>query len=225
MAMIRYCKHCDNWKDEKSDFYLGKKYPSTRCKECERKRVRIHAKLSYNNPLKRLIIKQNRKNRESNPEIKDHIRKRDRDKYHKDDRKKNAIRKYFQKNKTKIYANRDKRIRENPILRLRKLISRSVNAALKIIGSSKRGESILKYLPYTINNLKKHLESQFEPWMNWGNFGAYDKNRKTWQIDHIIPQVSLPYNSMAHLNFQKCWSINNLRPLEAMENMKKGAKY
>src|SRR5690606_32326486 len=30
-----------------------------------------------------------------------------------------------------------------------------------------------KYLPYNIQELKSHIESQFEPWMTWDNLGKY----------------------------------------------------
>jgi uncharacterized Fe-S center protein len=49
-------------------------------------------------------------------------------------------------------------------------------------------------------------------------------NKRTWNIDHIIPQSSLPYNSMEEENFQKCWALENLRPMEAFANIKKGKK-
>ena len=50
----------------------------------------------------------------------------------------------------------------------------------------------------------------------------YDK--KTWQIDHIISQSKLPYTSMSDDNFNKCWALENLQPLEAIANIKKSNK-
>ena len=95
---------------------------------------------------------------------------------------------------------------------------------------SKNGESIMKHLLYTINELKQHLEFQFEPWMNWNNQGRYipenwddnDENTWKWQLDHIIPQSDLPYSSMEDDNFKKCWSLNNLRPYSAKQNLLDG---
>jgi hypothetical protein len=37
-------------------------------------------------------------------------------------------------------------------------------------------------------------------------------------IDHIVPQSDLPYSSMNDENFQKCWALENLRPLSAKQN-------
>ena len=57
--------------------------------------------------------------------------------------------------------------------------------------------------------------------MNWNNHGVANMNRRTWNIDHIIPQSSLPYNSMEEENFQKCWALENLRPMESFANLRK----
>lgn len=85
-------------------------------------------------------------------------------------------------------------------------------------------KAIFDHLPYTSTELKQHLESQFEPWMSWENHGKYDPNRKTWQIDHIIPQSKLPFDSFRHENFNKLWALENLRPLETIANIKKSNK-
>lgn len=94
----------------------------------------------------------------------------------------------------------------------------------KRTGSSKHGESCLQHLPYLVEELKSHIESLWESWMTWDNYGSYDYNRKTWQIDHIVPQSKLPYSSMNDENFQKCWALSNLRPLETIANIKKSNK-
>lgn len=51
-----------------------------------------------------------------------------------------------------------------------------------------------------------------------------DKSTWTWNIDHIIPQSDLPYTSMKDENFKICWSLNNLRPYSAKQNIEEGAK-
>jgi len=149
--------------------------------------------------------------------------------YQKEWKKKNAKTikekraKYNKENAKRILAQqreyaKNKR-RTNPIFRLRRNISRAVRA-----GITKNG-SISKTLSYSINDLKAHLEGQFESWMNWNNYGAYNNNWNdddmstwTWNIDHIIPQSDLPYDSEHHLNFFKCWALGNLRPFPAKQN-------
>lgn len=114
---------------------------------------------------------------------------------------------------------------------LRKRTSNSINSSLKKNGSVKSG-SITKYLTYSFEDLKFHLESQFESWMTWNNWGTYSKNNWddndqttwTWQIDHIIPHSTFKYKSMEDEEFKKCWSLDNLRPYSAKQNLLDGNK-
>lgn len=125
---------------------------------------------------------------------------------------------------------RKKRISNDPVYKLRMNVSSQIADALHKIGSSKQGESIMQYLPYTIEELKDHLENQFEPWMTWENHGRYnpktwdDNDTSTWKwnMDHIMPQSDLPYTSMADENFKKCWALSNLRPYGAKPNVLEG---
>jgi hypothetical protein len=148
----------------------------------------------------------------------------------------NNKKEYYQANKTLIKYNVNiydrERIKTDVIYKLRRYTSKAINSALKRAGSSKKGISVMEFLPYTIQELKEHLEKQFESWMTWENHGThlsdiYDENNIatwTWQIDHIIPQSVLSYSSMEEDNFQKCWALENLRPLKSIDNIKKGNK-
>lgn len=86
---------------------------------------------------------------------------------------------------------------------------------------------MLQYLPYSIQELKEHLEIQFEPWMTWYNHGIYDSklwddndlSTWTWQIDHIVPHANFPYLSMKDQSFRDCWALSNLRPYSAKQNL------
>lgn len=60
--------------------------------------------------------------------------------------------------------------------------------------------------------------------MSWDNWGQATADERTWNIDHIYPHSKLPYDSMEHPNFKKCWALENLRPLCAIENIKKKDK-
>lgn len=115
-----------------------------------------------------------------------------------------------------------KRREIDPPYRLKSLVSVVIKRTLKNNGCA--GHAVWRHLPYTPQQLKEHLESQFEFWMTWENQGRISHEKRTWQIDHIIPQDALPYDSYNHPNFQKCWALENLRPLEAFENNKKSAK-
>jgi hypothetical protein len=92
----------------------------------------------------------------------------------------------------------------------------------KVVRSVQRN---LGKLPIKKVKTMPHLESLFEPWMTWDNYGPYKKaGGRTWQLDHIIPQSALPYDSMNHCNFGKCWALENLRPLDSLENIRKSNK-
>jgi 5-methylcytosine-specific restriction endonuclease McrA len=66
--------------------------------------------------------------------------------------------------------------------------------------------------------------------MTWENRGNYspetwddnDQSTWTWQIDHIIPDSDFEYESMQDAEFQKSWSLENLRPLNAKQNVLEG---
>jgi len=107
--------------------------------------------------------------------------------------------------------------RQDPVFRFKESISEHVRQALKKEGGYKN-ISTWAALPYTATQLREHLETQFDNQMTWDNYGTY------WHIDHIYPQSRLPYDSCDHPNFQKCWALENLRPLEAIANIQKSNK-
>lgn len=130
-----------------------------------------------------------------------------------------------------IARKKAKKQRAKPTNKIKSHVSRQVSFALHRSGNSKMGNSVLKFLPYTMQELKDHLEKHFEPWMTWSNYGIYkesrwvdgDQSTWTWQIDHIIPQSDLLYTSMTDKNFQKCWALSNLRPLSSKQNLFDGS--
>ena len=155
--------------------------------------------------------------------------------------KKEYSKKYNLIHKQEIRKKYRERIQKDISLKLRTNLSRSINYYLKKFLSSKNGNSIVNFLPFTIEELKNHLESLFlhsdnltpdgQVWMSWNNWGKYryetwddnDHSTWVWHIDHIIPQSDLPYTSMEDKNFKKCWALENLRPLRADINLIEGA--
>ena len=128
--------------------------------------------------------------------------------------------KYYLNNKDKYIKRyvswRRRRHRMDSVFKLRHNVSVSVRTGIKKQFVTKNN-STWNALPYTPQQLKKHIEIQFDNWMTWKNYGE-------WHIDHIIPQSKLLYDSLDHPNFRKCWALENLCPLEAKENIKKGNK-
>lgn len=85
---------------------------------------------------------------------------------------------------------------------------------LKNYSCSQKSKSTFSFLPYSVEELMIHLEKQFESWMTWDNYGK-------WHIDHIVPDCKFNYKSVYDKEFQECWALKNLRPLEALENIRK----
>jgi adenylate kinase family enzyme len=77
---------------------------------------------------------------------------------------------------------------------------------------------ILEELGYSVSQLKKHIESNFEPGMTWDNYGE-------WHIDHVVPDSWFTYDSANAEEFQKSWSLSNLSPMWAWQNIDKSNKY
>ncbi|WP_312999685.1 hypothetical protein [Leclercia sp.] len=71
-------------------------------------------------------------------------------------------------------------------------------------------------MPFTVSELKQHLESLFVGGMSWDNYGK-------WHIDHIKPCSLFDQSDEGQL--KDCWSLSNLQPLWAEDNIKKGNKY
>lgn len=117
---------------------------------------------------------------------------------------------------------REKKLRKTPHEKLRHNVSKSIYKMIKSQKSTKDGESILKYLDYSFNDLIKHIESLFDDKMNWNNYGKYVIGKYTWQLDHIKCQSDYPYTSMEDENFKIVWALDNLRPLEARQNILDG---
>lgn len=130
--------------------------------------------------------------------------------------------KWRENNKEKIseYSKIYSRIKsKNPSYSISRAMSHGIWSALQVKKSSKKGCSWEKIVGYTRNDLKVHLESKFTTEMTWENYGSY------WHIDHIIPKSWFEYSSFEDDNFKKCWSLSNLQPLPAKENLSKSNRW
>lgn len=113
---------------------------------------------------------------------------------------------------------RQKELRENnPLFRLKGNISSLVRQSLKLKGYQKESRTH-EILGCSFEELKQHLESQFENWMNWANYGNPEDGlvepNKTWDIDHIKPLASAT-------NEEELLKLNhytNLQPLCSYHN-------
>jgi len=122
-----------------------------------------------------------------------------------------------EKNQKKKAEYQRNRRQTDPAYKMRNNVSVSIHKALKAREKNKTG-SVWEALPYSSKQLCEHLEAQFDEHMSWDNHGSY------WHVDHIYPQSLLPYDNYEDPNFQKCWALENLRPLEATMNVRKSNK-
>ena len=67
----------------------------------------------------------------------------------------------------------------------------------------------------TCKRCNQKLEKKFKPGMTWENHGT------VWHIDHKIPIAVFNFEKPDDIDFRLCWSLKNLQPLEASENMSK----
>lgn len=219
---MKICNKCNVEKDESEFLCYG---PKNTCKLCHSETRKKHYTKNKEKILNRVkLYKQSNKEnikiknklyREKNKEC---LKYKDKQKYLK-------IKNNPQDYKlliNNISKNNKKRRLENINYKLKCTVSRSINRII-----NKNNQSCLKFFPYSILELKMHLESLFEPWMTWENHGVYnlntwkddDQSTWTWHIDHIIPQSKFQYTSMEDQAFKDCWALSNLRPYSAKQNV------
>ncbi|MFL6213460.1 MAG: hypothetical protein ACJ74J_06135 [Blastocatellia bacterium] len=107
----------------------------------------------------------------------------------------------------------NQRLRTDLNYRLHNYISAALRKALK-----KNCRSTFELLGYSTDDLRQHLELLFQPGMSWENYGTL------WHIDHVIPKSWFSIETDAGLDeyeLKACWSLQNLQPLTADENLKK----
>jgi hypothetical protein len=131
---------------------------------------------------------------------------------------------YRGKNRTKILAKKaewrshnlnydNDRCKVDPIFKLKKRLRTRLNHAL--FNNWKTGSAV-NDLGCSIEELKQYLESQFTFGMSWDNYGK-------WHIDHIKPLAMFDLSKRDE--FLIACNYKNLKPLWAVENWSKGARY
>lgn len=106
-----------------------------------------------------------------------------------------------------------KRERETPI----GLLNNRMRAAVRRGIERSKSKTLPEKLGYTIQQLMTHIEKQFLKGMSW-------ENSSDWHIDHIIPLSHFKFSSEDDPEFKEAWSLSNLRPLWAKDNLAKNNK-
>ena len=231
----KYCsKKCENfWRRTKNESrkkynkeYRKKYYKEHRdeaiknsleyCKN-NKEKVKIYLK-AYNEENKEALKEKKKQYHASNKEIINKGRK----KFREDNKEKikKQRKQYSKNNKEKIRETNlkyYKKLRKNPIYRANRSISRGIYRSLLSMKLSKNRRHWEDLVSYTFQDLKEHLEGLFQPGMTWANYG-------TWHIDHKTPKSFFKFKSTNDTEFKYCWSLDNLQPLWAIDNLEKGRK-
>lgn len=183
--------------------------------------IKIKRKIHYDNNKDKYSEYQ-KKYRDDN---KDEIKKRDKIYYENnkdkimenyyDNREHNLIRmKSWKKNnreKIRLYQNEynNNRRKNDNLYKITLNIRSLIHMSLKKKGIKKNSKTS-NILGCTFEEFKIHLESKFEPWMTWDNYGLYNGELNYgWDIDHIIPNSS----ATTEEELLKLNHFSNLQPL------------
>ena len=113
------------------------------------------------------------------------------------------------------------RAEEFTLLTIKKNCARRIREMLK----QDKSQTTMEYTGCTLEELKAHLESQFQNDMTWDNYGIYTfgNNTSGWHIDHIIPCAA--FNFEDDFEQKACFYYLNLQPLWGGDNIKKSDSY
>ena len=134
------------------------------------------------------------------------------------------LKEYCEKN-NKIYSDRYKQKR-NYRLRQRSKIDpkynlnhRMGNAIQKALKGNKNGRKWEILVGYTLDNLIKRLKQTIPEGYTWRDY-----LEGKLHIDHKIPISVFNYTKPEHIDFKRCWALDNLQLLPAKENIIKDVK-
>ena len=109
------------------------------------------------------------------------------------------------------------RYKNDELYKLGKVVRVLINSSIIKKGFSKNSKTT-EILGCTFEEFKIYLESKFESWMNWGNYGNWNGQsielNESWDIDHIIPiSTACSEEEIIKLNH-----YTNLQPLCSYTN-------
>jgi hypothetical protein len=219
--MDKKCSKCNEFKDL-SEFYnnsASKDGHRPECIECTKKRRdTTELKIKRKEYQQTDVYKAYRAKYRSKPNVKSREYKRQKDYLARPEVAKRR-KKYFQRKDVKENRNAyNKKRQQNPHWKISANTSGAIRKALMIVGETKRKRHWEDIVGYTKEDLKLHLEKQFKEGMSWDNYGK-------WQIDHIKPISSFKITDVNCEELKKCWALENLQPLWAIDNMRKGNRY
>jgi len=238
---MKACSKCNILKP-KTDFYFEKRCGDgfmSQCKECIKKCVAEYRN-KHKEWYKEYFSKYQKENREKfnrytkewelrNPEYRKEYYEKNKDyilnarsEYRKNNQEKlrEAGKEKYQKNKHKYNQRATKRTtikrQTIPKYNLAHRMSTAVRLSLK---NGKNGNKWEGLVGYAVKDLKNHFEKLFTEGMTWEKFLNGEIH-----IDHVLPISFFSYEKPEDEEFQKCWSLKNLQPLWAEDNLIKSNK-
>lgn len=212
------CYICNSIKDI-SDFYKNQ----TRCKFCTKKYI-----LDNKDKIKNYKESYKNEGRRSKSDKKYYLKNKDvlntkNNLYYLENKEiiKNIQKNYRENNKeylsikgreySKKYYNKNK---NNILFRLKNNCRCMIGNSLRLNGYAKESKTEI-ILGCSFDDFKIYLESKFETWMSWDNYGKYNGELNYgWDIDHIIPLNSAETEE----EIIKLNHYSNLQPLCSYTN-------
>lgn len=205
-------QYCQDHKKEAAEY--GKQY-----RQDHEERL-LKQKRQYWLDNKKRLLKRNRQHWLDNREK---ILEKAKQYYHKNKEKiTERGKQWIQKNKERHRKNQrewmNQKHREDPKFRLNQIMRTAIYQSLKEQNISKNGRRWESLVNFTLEELMAHLEGLFQDGMTWENQGE-------WHLDHIKPISLFDFENTEDSGFKECWSLNNLQPLWAEDNIRKSNKY
>lgn len=202
----KICSKCGEELPATTEYFYATKYGESgliaMCKRCRRTKMKEY-KVNNRENISKYNKEYNKKYKSIHKERLKQYNKEYKEKHKKQTNKR--MREY-----------REKRLLVDFKYQLDSIVSRDINNCI----NGRRAYKWEQLVGYTLNDLINHIEGQFTEGMTWDNHGLFG-----WHIDHIIPKSIFNYSSPNDPGFKECWALKNLRPLWAMDNIRKSNKY
>lgn len=115
---------------------------------------------------------------------------------------------------------RNEKLRKRREGNITKKISNNIGTGLRhSLPGNKAGRRWETLVGYTVHDVKVHMENLFTEGMTWDDFLSGKIH-----IDHKIPIIAFRFNSAEDEEFKNAWSLRNLQPLWATDNLRKNDK-
>jgi len=119
------------------------------------------------------------------------------------------MKEYTKKNRNNINEYRKQKFKNDKLFKMSCTLRSCINVNLKKNSYIKKNTNN-ELLDCSFVFLKSYLESKFESWMDWKNYGKYNGELNYgWDVDHIIPLSSAKNEE----ELLKLFHYTNLQPL------------